>query len=103
MKKILICISIFITLIFTGCAAAYEGTDTAQQDDKVTQDFQQIEGYDNLYYCTNTNVVYWIGGSYSVNVFGDDYTTSYMTPYYAPNGYPYIFNTMTGTLQQIDK
>ena len=87
MKKLVIMLLSCLTM--TGCATAYVGTDTAMQDHKIKADFTHIEG--NLYYCNDTKIVYWIGGSYSVNVVGTDYTTSYMTAYFAPNGLPYRY------------
>lgn len=90
MKKLLTVIC--MCLLLTGCSVAYDGTDTAMQDDKINSDFELIDGYDNLYYCKDTKIVYWIGGSYQFNTLGNDYTTSYMTVYYAPNGLPYIYD-----------
>jgi hypothetical protein len=55
-----------------------------------------------LYYAKNTKIVYWIGGSYTINVIGDDYTTSYMTVWYAENGLPYRYNITTRQLEMID-
>lgn len=94
-KKLLIVIIFLLSVLCTGCngcSGAYVGSDTASKDDKIEEDFKQIKGFDNLYYCKDTKVVYWIGGSYTVNVIGDDYTTSYMTVYYAPNGFPYLYD-----------
>lgn len=101
-KKLIIILCIFNILIcLSGCSAAWEGSDTAQQDHKISTDFEQIDGYENLYYCKDTDIVYWIGGSYQVNVIGEDYTTSYMTVYYAPNGLPYRYNKRLGLLEVI--
>ena len=103
-KRLLpICI---MAILLTGCniSTSYgiDGiSDTASQDNKVTSDFTSIPGEPNLYYNNATKIVYWIGGSYSVNLVGEDYTTSYMTAYYAPNGLPYIYNTDTGKLEEI--
>ena len=99
--KILLCVFIMI-ITLTGCATAWDGTDTAQQDQKITQDFEQIPGSENLYYCKATKVVYWIGGSYQTNVMGKDYTTSYMTVYYAPNGFPYLFSPEIKKIYEIN-
>lgn len=82
MKKLIIMLLARLTM--TGCATVHVGTDTA-----IKTDFTHIEG--NLYYCNDTKIVYWIGGSYYVNVVGNDYTTSYMTAYFAPNGLPYRY------------
>ena len=91
-KKLLIAIIFLLSVFCTGCSGSFAGSDTASKDNKISEDFNRIEGSDNLYYCEDTKVVYWIGGSYTVNVIGDDYTTSYMTVYYAPNGFPYLYD-----------
>ena len=97
-----------LALMMTGCnfsaASGFIGpSDTAMQDSKIQRDFARIPGEENLYYCIDTKVVYWIGGSYTENVIGADYTTSYMTAYYAPNGLPYIYNSETGQMEQIER
>lgn len=101
-KRILLLV--VIVLLCCGCSSAYDCSDTAQQDSKVNSDFIHIENYnsENLYYCKQTKIVYWIGGSYSVNVLGDDYTTSYMTAFYAPNGLPYRYDVVNNKLVEIE-
>lgn len=81
----------FVLIYCGGCSASWDGDDTAKKDIKVTSDFIQIPHQENLYYHKDTKIVYWIGGSYMTNLMGDDYTTSYMTPFYAANGKPYIY------------
>ena len=102
MKRFLIVVDlIFILLCGCSCSCSYDGSDTAQKDLKISADFVQIDGQDNLYYCKRTRIVYWIGGSYMVNTMGDDYTTSYMTAYYAPNGLPYKYNVENKKLEEL--
>ena len=95
MKKIkitLLTLLLTIPFLFSGCSWSWDGSDTAKKDEKIGADFTQIAGEENLYYNNRTKIVYWIGGSYMVNVGGDDYTTSYMVAYFAPNGKPYIYD-----------
>lgn len=99
--KVLLC-AVIMAIILTGCSSAWDGADTAQQDKKIKQDFERVAGSENLYYCKATNVVYWIGGSYQANVWGKDYTTSYMTVYYAPNGFPYLYSPKNGQIYEIN-
>ena len=103
-KKSIIAIIVFFILCvsLTACHASFEGTDTALKDDKIKADFTHIEGEENLYYNNDTHIVYWIGGSYSVNTIGDDYTTSYMTAFYAPNGMPYIYDEESRKMEMIE-
>ena len=53
-----------------------------------TKEFCPIQN--NLYYCRDTGIVYWVSESKSV-----------MTPYYAPNGRPYLF--VDNHLQEIEE
>ena len=84
-----------------GPNAAWNGTDTAESNEKLQADFEKIEGYENLYYAKQTKIVYWVGGSYTFNFVGDDFTTSYMTVWYAENGKPYRYNTTTKKLEPV--
>ncbi len=104
MKKLLVILLVLIIsiLCFTGCVAASGGDDTAAENYKIQSDFDRVPGYENLYYAKTTKIVYWIGGSYTFNVIGDDYTTSYMTVWYAENGLPYRYNIMTRQLEMIE-
>lgn len=99
--KIFLLMCALCGIVFTGCQAVWAGSDTASVDDKVGSDFSRIAGEDNLYYANDTNVVYWIGGSYSLNMVGEDYTTSYMTPWIAPNGLPYIYDPEKREMKEI--
>ena len=102
MRKIVLILDIlFVLLCGCSCSCSYDGSDTASKDTKIGADFTQIDGEDNLYYCNRTKIVYWIGGSYMVNNMGDDYTTSYMTAYYSPNGKLYTYDVAHKQLVEI--
>lgn len=95
MKKYILIFSILILILCSGCTWAGDGSDTAQEDIKIKTDFTIIPGEDNLYYANDTKIVYWIGGSYMLNGYGDDYTTSYITVWYSPNGKLYRYEPVT--------
>ena len=107
-KKYLIFLAVATMLAsftLTGCSgvsASYANTDTAEKNPKVQNDFEKIPDYDNLYYAKATKIVYWIGGNYTLNVIGEDYTTSYMSPWYAENGKPYRYNPISNELEIIE-
>lgn len=52
----------------------------------------------DLYYDANTKIVYIMFNEY-VGYYG----YGYMSPYYAPNGLPYIYNPQTNELEEIIK
>lgn len=103
MKKLTFIVMVVVLVVMmTGCSSSWDGSDTATKDNKISADFTQIPGKENLYYCNDTKVVYWIGGSYMTNLVGDDYTTSYMTVYYASNGFPYLYDEETKKLVEVN-
>lgn len=55
--------------------------------------FKNIE--DQLYYDTNTKIVYFYNGPYAARHYPP-------TPYYASNGFPYRYNSETNSLEEID-
>lgn len=109
MKKtfgfILVCFILILLILFSmsGCGATGYGEDVAAKDKNIASDFVNIAGEDNLYYCRDTYVVYWIGSFYQGNIVADDYVTSFMTPYYAPNGRPYIYDKITRKIIEIQE
>lgn len=57
-----------------------------------------IEIGNYLYYDSTTRIVYWWNGTmYSYRC---DTTP---TPYYAPNGFPYLYNPETNTFEEIER
>ena len=46
----------------------------------------------DLYYDTNTKIVY---------ILFNEWANGYMSPYYAPNGMPYVYNVETNSLEEI--
>ena len=84
MKKI---ITLMITLVLCASLCAC-GTKTG---------LIAITGQSNLYYDSNTKIVYFIFNEYlSYQGYG------YMSPYYASNGLPYRYDANNQTLIEID-
>ena len=52
----------------------------------------------DLYYDTNTKIVYIL-----FNECAGYFGYGYMSPYYAPNGMPYVYNVQTNSLEEIVK
>lgn len=50
----------------------------------------------DLYYDTNTKIVYILFNEGAGNA-----GYGYMSPYYAPNGMPYVYNVQTNSLKEI--
>lgn len=94
-------IIVICLLLLTGCTAEFDKANTAKSNENIQAYFIDIPNETNLYYAKDTGIVYWIGGSYTANFVGDDYTTSYMTPWYAPNGKPYRYNTAEKQMEPI--
>ncbi len=60
--------------------------------------FYVVEGKNNLYYDPDTKVVY-----YMFNECTGYQGYGYMSPYYAPNGYPYLYDANNRKLVEIDQ
>ena len=93
--------SLILMIALTGCVARYDHGNTARSNISIDEYFFQIPNETNLYYAKDTGIVYWIGGTYTANLVGDDYATSYMTPWYAPNGKPYKYNINTKEIEPL--
>lgn len=96
MKKFgLFLIAVFMIVLMCGCI---DKTNAGSKDYDQHTNMIQINLRQNLYYDTDTNIVYivfneWIG----YNGYG------YMSPYYAPNGLPYLYDVETNYLIEIEK
>ena len=64
---------------------------------ETTSGLVEITGQKNLYYDSNTKIVYFMFNEYLGN---QGY--GYMSPYYAPNGFPYRYDANNQTLIEID-
>lgn len=93
-KIIALILTVFLVFCLTGC-----GVDTGSKDySKNTGGRLQSTGMQDLYYDTNTKIVYILFNEWTgYRGYG------YMSPYYAPNGMPYIYNVQTNSLEEIVK
>lgn len=92
MKRFMIVFLVACMMCFqTGCAPV-NGDSTVNT---IKGRFAQIQNENDLYYDIDTKVVYVMfsrGAS--------DHRTGYMSPYYANNGLPYIYNTETNSMEE---
>lgn len=94
MKKfITILIAICLMFCLVGCTV--EGS--KNYADRTNGRLIPVPTHQDLYYDTNTNIVYIVFNEYSGNC-----GYGYMSPYYADNGMPYIYNKTTQTLEEIN-
>lgn len=91
-KIIALILTVFLVFCLAGC-----GVDTGSKDySKNTSGRLQSTGMQDLYYDTNTKIVYIL-----FNEWAGYQGYGYMSPYYAPNGMPYVYNTQTNSLEEI--
>lgn len=64
---------------------------------ETTSGLVEITGQKNLYYDSNTKIVYFM-----FNECLGNQGYGYMSPYYAPNGFPYRYDANNQTLIEID-
>lgn len=95
-------ICLFSALTFTGCSTTKRNTPISINVENNTSingnTFGRsalIEIGNGLWYDTTTRIVYWWNGVLNY----DSSTTP--SPYYAPNGYPYRYNSETNTFEEI--
>ena len=94
-KIIVLILTVVLVLCLSGCGGTFEGS---KDYTKRTGGRLQPTMMQDLYYDTNTKIVYILfneGARYS--------GYGYMSPYYAPNGMPYVYNVQTNSLEEIVK
>lgn len=94
MKKI---IAILLSIILVISISACEIDNSGPKDYTTQTGFIEISGKDNLYYDPETKVVYIIFNESYYKGYG------YMSPYYAPNGFPYIYDANLQELIEISR
>lgn len=90
-KIIALILTVVLVLCLSGCSGTFEGS---KDYTKRTGGRLQPTMMQDLYYDTNTKIVYILfneGARFS----------GYMSPYYAPNGMPYVYNVETNSLEEI--
>ena len=91
-KIIALILIVVLVLCLSGC-----GTSEGSKDyTKRTGGRLQPTMMQDLYYDTNTKIVYILFNECTGN---SGY--GYMSPYYAPNGIPYVYNIQTNSLEEI--
>lgn len=58
-----------------------------------------IEIGSGLWYDSTTRIVYWWVGTMTLG----SYSSTSPSPYYAPNGLPYLYNPETNTFEEIER
>ena len=95
-KIITLILTVVLVLCLSGCCSGtFEGSKdyTKRTGGKLQPTMMQ-----DLYYDTNTKIVYIL-----FNECAGYSGYGYMSPYYAPNGMPYVYNVQTNSLEEIVK
>lgn len=94
MKKMIALILIICMIL---CLVACASTGSKDYEESTRNRFASVPAQTDLYYDTQTKIVYVIFNErHGYAGYG------YMSPYYADNGLPYIYNTERGCLEKID-
>lgn len=95
MKKIIaILLALLLCVSLIAC-----GTSEGSKNYTARTGFVEIVGKKNLYYDPDTKIVYII---FNETPNGGYQGYGYMSPYLAPNGLPYLYDTNSQTLYEID-
>lgn len=96
---VLVCIIVF-SLIGCGAKSTVVAVHVDDKDNLTGAVFGKdalIEIGSGLWYDSTTRIVYWWNGC--MTAYTADTTPS---PYYAPNGFPYLYNPQTNTFEEIE-
>ena len=93
MRNKIIALMLTVVLIFflVGCTSAGSKDYTKRTGGRLQPTMMQ-----DLYYDTNTKIVYIL-----FNECAGYSGYGYMSPYYAPNGLPYVYNIQNNSLEEI--
>jgi hypothetical protein len=103
MKKLLTIILLFLIAFSLASCAAKEVVIVVNVENseslasQVLGESAMIEIGNGLFYDSTTRIVYWWNGTLHYN----NATTP--SPYYAPNGLPYLYNPGTNTFEEIER
>lgn len=92
-KIIVLILTVFLAFCLAGCSGTFEGSKdyTERTGGRLQPTMMQ-----DLYYDTNTKIVHILfNESAGFSGYG------YMSPYYAPNGMPYVYNVETNSIEEI--
>lgn len=92
-KIIALILTVFLVFCLAGSSATFAGFKgyTTRTNGRLQPTMMQ-----DLYYDTNTKIVYIL-----FNECAGYSGYGYMSPYYAPNGMPYVYNVQTNSLEEI--
>lgn len=92
-KIIVLILTVVLVFCLAGCGGTFEGSKnyTTRTNSRLQPTMMQ-----DLYYDTNTKIVYILFNECAGNA-----GYGYMSPYYAPNGMPYVYNVQTNSLEEI--
>lgn len=88
---------ISIVFCFTGCSDDPGLGGTKDYTATTRGRLKAVPNQNDLYYDTDTRIVYIAFNEYMGNA-----GYGYMSPYYASNGFPYVYNPTTQHLEQIN-
>ncbi len=92
-KIIALILTVVLVLCLSGCSGTFDGS---KDYTRCTGGRLQPTMMQDLYYDTNTKIVYILfneGAGFS--------GYGYMSPYYAPNGMPYVYDVETNSIEEI--
>ena len=92
-KIIVLILTVVLVFCTVGCTSTGSKGYTENTDGRLQPTMMQ-----DLYYDTNTKIVYIL-----FNECAGYSGYGYMSPYYAPNGMPYVYNVETNSLEEIVK
>lgn len=92
-KIIVLILTVFLVFCLAGCSKTFAGVKnyTTRTNSRLKPTMMQ-----DLYYDTNTKIVYIL-----FNEAAGFSGYGYMSPYYAPNGLPYVYNIQNNSLEEI--
>lgn len=100
MKKVAsIVVILLICMILIACLVASILENVEESKQTLNFEFEQVVGKDNLYFDPNTGIVYIIFSKHSWSGYRG---YGYMSPYYAPNGKPFLYDPNDHILIEID-
>lgn len=89
-------LALCLVLVLVGCKQKPTSSDSEDTYEIITSLVHTK--YRNMYYDTSTKIVYVV---ITTTAYSRGY--GYMSPYYAPNGLPYLYDAESGELVKIEK
>lgn len=90
----------FVLVFLIVCMMCFQSGCVQSNDENMVSTtngrFMQVQNEQDLYYDIDTKIVYVM----FIRSEGRQSATGYMSPYYANNGLPYIYNTETNSLEE---